>query len=183
MGCKVTSGIDFTCNDLKKIGGVAPAFWVGYLSDLDTKFNLNQTDDIGTLDFGAYGGLYRFEGNKFSHTATSELQVTAGGNKSYRETFIAKLLSDSTADDVTLQELNLGNDIFILYLDNNRVFKILGAGNGLSAESDAFSTGQTGDSDVTDTITLSGFELQKPLRFSTDGGYDATLAYIESFEL
>lgn len=183
MACKITDGIDFDCTNLLKVGGVQPDFWVGYLSELDTAFSLSQTADINTIDFGAYGGLRRFSGNKFAHSAGSELVVAAGGTKSWRHTFVAKLNADSTADDKTLQDLSLGNDIFIIYPDNNRVFKILGAGNGLSVESDVENSGQTGDSDTSDTVTLVGQELTKPLRFSLAGGYQATLDYLESREL
>lgn len=183
MACKITGGLDFDCLNLLKVGGTQPDFWVGYLSDLDTQISLAQSADISTLDFGAYGGLYRFSGNKFAHSAGSELVVAAGGNKSWRHTFVAKLISDSTGDDKVLQDLALGNDIFIVYQDNNRVFKILGPGNGLSVDSDVENTGQTGDSDTSDTITLTGQELVKPLRFSLGAGYQASLDYLESREI
>lgn len=183
MACKITGGLDFDCTNLLKVGGVQPDFWVGYLSDLDTAFSLTQSADINTIDFGAYGGLYRFSGNKFAHSGGSELVVSPGGNKSWRHTFVAKLISDSTSDDKILQDLALGNDIFVIYQDNNRVFKILGPGNGLSVDSDVENTGQTGDSDTSDTVTLTGQELVKPLRFSLGAGYQATLDYLESREL
>lgn len=183
MACKITQGIDETCEDQLSVGGADQTFWVGYLSDLDTAFSLAQTADISQLDFGAYGGLYRFDGKKFQHQFGSELVVSAGGNKSYTHTAIVKLLADSTADDKTLQNLNLGNDIFIIYQTNNNVFKILGPGKGLTSTADVENTGQTGDADTTDTVTLTGSERVKPLRFSLAGGYSATLAYIESFEL
>lgn len=183
MSCKVSQGTGFDCTDLKKVGGNQPDFYVGYLSELDTAFNLNQTADIGSIDFGPYGGLRKFTGNKFSHTGGAELVVAGGGNKSYRQSVVVKLLSDSTADDLTLQTLSLGNDIFIIMEDNNRVFRIYGAGNGLSAEADVFNTGQTGDSDITNTITLTGQELTYPLRFRLGSGYQGTKDYLDSFVL
>jgi len=183
MSCKITDGLDFDCANLLKVGGTFPDFWVGYLSELDTPFSLAQTADINAIDFGSYGGLRKFSGNKFAHSAGSELIVAAGGTKSWRHTFVAKLIADSTADDKILQDLSLGNDIFIVYQDNNRIFKILGAGSGLSVDSDVENTGQTGDSDTSDTVTLTGQELSKPLRFSLGAGYAATLAYLTSREL
>jgi hypothetical protein len=183
-GCKITTGLGFTCADQVRVGGVAPDFWVGYLSELDTLFSLAQTADIGTIDFGSYGGLRKFSGNKFWHQASTELQVAQGsGNRSWKQTFVAKLLADSTTDDVTLQTLALGNDIFIIYQDSNQQFYIMGAGAGLSAESDTQSTGQTGDSDTTDTVTLSGSELTKPLRFKAGATASTTLAYLRGFEI
>lgn len=183
MACKITTGLAFSCADQVGVGGVYPDFWVGYLSELDTQFSLAQTADINAIDFGSYGGLRKFSGNKFWHQASTELQIAQGsGNRSYKQTFVAKLLADSTVDDVTLQTLSLGNDIFIVYADNNRQFFILGAGSGLSAESDTVSTGQTGDADTTDTVTLSGSEKTRPLRFNRNG-YDASLLYLNSFVL
>lgn len=183
MSCKVTTGISNTCADLLRVGGADKTFWVGYLSDLDTQIALTQTTDVRTLDFGSYGGLYRFDGNKFSHAFGSELTVAGGGNKSYKHSFVGKLLSNSTADDVELQQLALGDDIFIIAPDNNRTFFILGAGNGLSAVTDPQNSGQTGDSDTTHTVTLEGQELTLPLRFELLAGYQATLDYLESREV
>lgn len=182
MACKVTSGIVNDCSDLLRVGGIDKQFWVGYLSDLDTQFSLTQSGDIASIDFSVYGGLYKFDGNKFSHSFGSELVVAAGGNKSYKHSFVAKLLTNSTADDKVLQDLNLGNDIFVIVQDNNRDFFILGAGNGLSAVSDVMNSGQTGDSDASDTVTLEGQELTKPLRFFTTD-YQTSLNLLVSYEI
>ncbi len=183
MACKIEQGIENSCEDLLKVGGLDKTFWVGYKSELDTQISLAQTEDVRTLDFGSYGGLRRFDGQKFSHSYEAPLSVAAGGNKSYIHTFIGKVLSGSTEDDVTLQTLALGNDIFIVVQDNNRQFFILGAGNGLSASAGTQASGTTGDSDTSDTITLSGQEITKPLRFSLLAGYQATLDYLVSMEL
>lgn len=182
-GCKISQGVSNGCQDLLRVGGMDKTFWVGYKSDLDTQISLDQNADINALDFGAYGGLYRFDGQKFSHTFGDELVIAQGGNRSYTHTVVVKMLSNSTEDDVTIQNLNLGNDIFIIVQDNNQKFFILGAGNGLSSTADVQNSGQTGDSDTSDTITLSGQERTKKLRFSRGAGYQATLDYLESMEI
>jgi hypothetical protein len=181
--CKADSGITNTCADLLKVGGLDKTFWVGYKSELDTQISLSQTTDVRTLDFGSYGGLRRFDGQKFSHSYSSPLAVASGGNRSYTHTFNGKVISGSTADDVILQNLALGDDIFVVVQDNNRQFFILGAGNGLSASAGNRDTGTTGESDTSDTITLSGSETTLPLRFSHEAGYQATLDYLESREV
>jgi len=183
MACKAADGLTFTCADTLKVGGVSPTFWIGYLSELDTAISLLQTADINTLDFGSYGGLRRFEGNKFSHSAGYALVEAAGGNKSYTHSVTAKVVSDSTADDVILQDLSLGNDIFVVSQDNNRVFYIYGAGNGLRVSANTQNSGTTGDSDTTYQLTLEGQELTMPLRFSRGAGYQNTLDYLEGMEL
>lgn len=182
-GCKAAGGLKATCEDKLRVGGADPDFWVGYLSELDTPFNLARTSDITTIDFGSYGGLRKFEGQKFQNSFGSELVVGGGGNKSYSQTGIVKLLSDSTADDLILEQLNLGDDIFIVYQNNNEEVFILGAGNGLSSTAAVQNTGTTGDADTSDTVTLTGSERTKPLRFKVGGTLAATLAYLKSFEL
>jgi hypothetical protein len=96
--------------------------------------------------------------------------------------FAFKILTNSTADDLTLQDLNLGNDVFVVVQDNNQKFFILGAGNGLSVVTDVQNSGQTGDSDASDTVTLEGQELTKPLRFLVTN-YQSTLTFLESNEV
>lgn len=184
MSCKVTQGIGNSCEDLLKSGGISKTFWVGYKADLDTQISQAQTADINTLDFGAYGGLYRFDMTKFSGSFSDSMQRANGsGNVSYLHQFVCKLLTGSTTDDVTLQKLHLGDDIFIVTEDTNQEFFILGSGNGLQALSSENSSGETGDSDIRDTVTLQSSEKIKKLRFRLAGGYQATLDYIESREI
>lgn len=184
--CKATSGITNTCDDLLRVGGADQTFWVGYLSELTTRLPISQTADISTLPLSVYKGLRRFDGQKFSHSFGSELVVASGGNKSYRHTLAARLLANSTADDVVLQDLALATDAFIIVQDNNENFFILGASKGMQAESDVQNTGTTGDADASDTITLVGSERTKPLRFRVSQGataYQDTLNYIQAREI
>lgn len=182
--CRASNGFTSSCADLLRVGGLDRTFWLSYNSMLDTKISLLQTADINTLDFGSYGGLLRFDGNKFSHSYTDELQVAQGsGNRSYRHMVSVKVLPGTTADDVILQQLNLGQDIFAVVQDNNRQFFILGAGNGLSSESNTRTSGETADSDTRNTLVLAGSEVTMALRFATGGGYDHTLAYLTGLEL
>ena len=181
--CKAAGGLTTTCEDLLRVGGLSKTFWVGYLSELDTQISLDQTADVNALDFIAYGGLRRFDGSKFSHSAGFETQRAAGGTISYKHSVSVKLLSDSTADDVILQDLSLGQDIFIIVEDNNRDFFIYGAGNGLTVESGSQNSGETGDADARVTMVFSGQEKTLPIRFALGAGYQATLNYLVGFEI
>lgn len=183
MACKAESGLTVTCEDLLRVGGLGKTFWVGYLSELDTQISLTQAADITAIDFGSYGGFRRFDGTKFSHSAGYEIQRSASGTISYKHSVSVKLLNDSTADDVILQDLSLGQDIFILAEDNNRDFFIYGAGNGLTVESGTQNTGETGESDTRTSMVFSGQETTLPIRFSSPAGYQAALNYIESLEV
>ena len=55
-----------------------------------------------------------------------------------------------------------------------------GAGAGLSATEGVQDTGQTGDADTSDVITLTGQEKTKPLRFMLGSGFSATAAFLEA---
>jgi len=181
--CKITSGISNGCSDLLRVGGLDKTFWLFHKSELDTQIALTQGADINTLDFGAYGGLKRFDGQKFSHQFTSPLVVANTGNRSYAPTVTIKILVGTTAQDVQIQNLNLAQDIVAIVQDNNQNFFIIGAGNGLYVTQDDHGSGQTGDADQTDTIVLTGAELTRPLRFRLAGGYQATLDYLVSREI
>lgn len=184
MGCKVTDGFGNSCTDRLKVSGLGKKFWILYKEDLDTQISLAQTADINTLDFGAYGGLYAFDGSKFAHDYTWEEAVASGGNISINQTLNVKLSPSSTAEDVILQSLLQGDDIVAIVEDLNREFLILGAGNGLtSTAASGGSGGKETGGDTAASITLSGNEKTLPLRFALGGGYDATLAYLEGFEL
>ncbi len=183
MSCKADEGLGFDCSNLLSVGGVQPVIWFGYLSELDTLFSLALTADISQIDFGSYGGLRRLEGNKFWHSEGSEQIEATGGNKSYTHTVNVKVIADSTTDDRTLHQMSLGNDLFFIVPDNNRVIKIYGGGAGMKSTVNLQNTGQTGDSDTTNQLTFVGSELTPPLRFALGAGYDASIAYLENFEV
>ena len=123
------------------------------------------------------------EGNKFAHSAGYTMNEVAGGNKNYTHSVAVKVISDSTSDDVILQNFSLGNDLFIIIPDGNEQLFIFGAGAGLRVSANTQNTGQTGDSDTTYQVTFEGTEKTMPLRFAKAGGYSASLTYLASVEI
>jgi hypothetical protein len=181
MACKMTAGVTNTCPDLRKVSGLKKDIWIGYLSDLDTQFSVAQSADLNTIDFGSYGGLYKVEGAKFAHDFSWELAVASGGNKSFNHMVNIKATPGSTTEDTQIQNLLLGDDIFVVVEDLNREFYILGGANGLTGSAGTGgSGGKESGGDTADVITLSGNEPTKPLRFALGGGYQATRDYIVS---
>jgi len=67
MGCKAQYGISNVCGDILFPGGADQDFYVGYISDLSTRFSLTQSGVISSLAFTAYNGLVKFSGQKFAH--------------------------------------------------------------------------------------------------------------------
>lgn len=181
MGCKAVNGILNVCGDLVFPGGADPFFYVGYLSDLGTQFSLTQTGDISSIQFQAYKGLVKFEGPKFSHNFTWETGQGPGKNIYFIHKAAVKLMALSTADDVEVQRLAQASDAFIIFRSNADEFKIMGAGRGLSVEPGALGgTGQQASDDVSDTLTLSGAEKTKPLRFFSSS-VSATLTLLDGY--
>lgn len=181
MSCKVASGMTNDCTSRLKSSGLGKNFWLGYKSDLDTQISQTQSADISQLDLGSYGTLYKFEGSKFAHDYTWEGKFTPGGNVSYDHIFNWKLNADSTADDLTIQKLNLGDDIFIIVETTNQEFLILGSGNGMAATAaTGGSGGKESGGDTSDSGTLTANEKIKPLRFTRGDGYQGTLDYLNS---
>lgn len=164
--CKVTNPVQLACGDLLYPGGADGVFYVGYISDLGIKLSNAQTSDISSLTFMAYAGLRKFEGAKFSHNFGSELAKGTGGNLSFTHRGTVKLITQSTADDVSMQQLAQATDAFIIYQNNNNQWMILGPTKGLQAAPGPLQTTgvATGD-DISDTLILEGAEKTKPLRF------------------
>lgn len=180
-GCKSLYGIRNVCGDLLQIGGLDPDFYVGYISDLSTRFSLTQTAVISSLAFSAYNGLVKFNGNKFWHQAAWPFVLGGGGFGFYQQSFTARLLALSIQDDVESQRLQQAQDAFIIVKHNSLGFLILGAGNGLRgmASPGGNASGLNAEDDVTDQILLQGAERTKPLRFLvTDEA--TTVAYLDA---
>lgn len=179
MPCKVSTGIRNVCGDIVFPGGADQDFYVGYVSDLSTKIPTTQAAVVSSLSFFAYAGLVKFEGQKLAHKFDWELQKGAGGNIFYLHRATIKLIALSVNDDVEVQRLAQGQDIFIINKNNNGVYKIYGAKNGMAAASGNGTTGQAFGDDVTDTIVLEGPEVTKPLNFLvTDEA--TTKAYLDA---
>jgi hypothetical protein len=181
--CKATTGFSADCSDIKMVGGADRTVWFGYLSELDTQFDLTQTGNITQIDFGSYGGLRRFDGRKFSNSFGSEIVKTGGGNICFKQTLTVKMLPSTFTEDKRYQELVSGDDLFAIVQDNNRNLFILGASNGLIIDAGSNNSGETGESDIRDSITFVGFEQIRRLRFALAAGYQQTIDYLVSMEI
>ena len=181
MGCKSRIGVSQVCGDLLFPGGVDGEFYVGYISDLSTRFSLTQSGVITSLAFYAYGGLTKYGTQKFVNEGKWPFIKGAGGNGFYQQEFSAKVISLSTQDDVELQQLQQATDAFIISKNNNGSFLIYGAGNGLIAmpSPGGNTTGVQAADDVSDNVLLQGAEKTKPLRFLVTDEV-TTIAYLNA---
>ena len=178
--CKVLYGISTVCGDNLFPAGADKDFYVGYVSDLSTSIPLTQTGVISGLSFKGYAGLVKFQGNKYAHKFDCAFVRGPAGNISFTHRAIVKLLPLNTQDDVEEQKLLQGQDIFIIYRNNNDKFFIMGASKGLtSVAGELGTTGQAAGDDVSDTVTLEGAEKTKPLRFEVTD-LATTILYLDN---
>lgn len=179
--CKVVTGINNVCGDLLQASGVDKDFYVGYVSDLSTRFPLTQTAAVNVITFTPYSGLIKFEAQKFSHKFDYDLAKGAGGGISYVHKGMVKVMNLSTADDVELQRLTQAQDMFIISPDNNENIFIYAPSRGFSAVAGPIrTTGQNAGEDILSTVNFESNEKVLPLRFTLGGTYLADITYLNS---
>lgn len=180
LDCGIGSGIDITCDDLRKPGGVYRAAWVFNLSALRTPIPVTAEDYITNLNFNTYVSLYKFESNKFSHEGTWQQQVSDGGAVSYLQTVILRVANNNPTADAVIQDASVA-ELGVILKTNAGEFLIFGAENGLSASAET--TGGTGRQATDNTFTqlnLTGTERFLPKRLLIGGSSSTTQLYLDS---
>lgn len=175
--CLITSGIDASCADLTRVGGVRRK---AYLFNLEEKSGYNFSDGyLTTILFPTYKGLYEVKANNKSHSGGSQvIRPSAGGNKYFQHDAILKMFDSSPEDDEFIESL-LNASIGIILETNNNEFIGYGFTNGMELITGVQNTGQEAGSDTTTTATFQGEEPLKPFRIlRTD--YETTKAYLNS---
>jgi hypothetical protein len=179
MACGITSGIDITCDELRKVGGVNKNAYVTNLSDIDS-YTIDGSGYITAITFATYKGLYKFESKKQAHSGGYASQSQdPGGNKFYQHDVILKMFSSTPSDDQVLEDLLVADSVIILET-NNKEFKLYGKENGMDVNPQTQNSGQATASDIADSITLIGAEPDMPKRI-LDTDYATTKALIESY--
>jgi len=180
LDCGISDGIDITCDDLRKPGGLYRTVWVFNLSDLRLPIDVTQAAYITDLEFFVYRSLYVFSSTKFSHDAVWQQQNGDGGNVSYIQTVNLRIANSDPASDRVIEDASV-SDLGVITRSNAGEFLIWGAENGLS--SDPATTGGTGRQSTDSTftqLTLVGTERFLPKRLLIGGSTAATLAYLNA---
>jgi hypothetical protein len=179
--CGISSGIDYDCLSKRRISGVKKV-WLFNVDTLTSAIDPNGTDYVTGLEFNGYDGLYLFDAGKFSHSATSTINVQAdSGAVSFLQQVILRVFADSPAEIAVLADL-LVSTVGAVVLTNNNEFRIYGAVNGLSATEGAVSpTGRAQGEDTATSVTLTG-EESLPYRLLLKTDYATTLAYIQALQ-
>jgi hypothetical protein len=180
--CGINSGIDYDCLSKRRISGVKKV-WLFNVSQLNAAIDPNGDGYVNGLEFNGYDGLYLFDAGKFSHSATSTINVqTDSGAVSFLQSVILRLFVDSPEEIATISDL-LVSEVGAIVLTNNNEFRIYGAQNGLSAtEGNVSPTGRAQGEDTATTITLTG-EENLPFRLLLRTDFATTLAYVQALEV
>lgn len=180
LDCGISSGIDITCDDLRKPGGVYRAVWVYNKSALRNPLPVSSADYIKDLPFTTYASLYKLESNKYTHEATWQQQNGDGGNISYLQTVILRVVNNNPTADAVIEDLSVA-EVGVIALTNAGEYLIFGAENGLSSSPQT--TGGTGRQATDNTFTqlnLTGTERFLPKRLLIGGTATATQAYLDA---
>jgi hypothetical protein len=180
--CGIGSGVDYNCLAKKRISGVKKV-WLYNLDLLSSPVDPNGFDYVQGLEFTGYDGLYLFDAGKFSHSATSTPNKnTDSGTGTFLQSVTLRLFPDTPTELKTISDL-LVSDVGAIVLTNNNEFRIYGAQNGLSGNSDGAvnPTGRLQGEDVTTSITIVGEETL-PYRILLRTDYATTLAYVTALQ-
>lgn len=179
--CGIGSGIDYNCLAKKRISGVKKV-WLFNIDLLASPVDPNGSGYVQGLEFTGYDGLYLFDAGKFSHSATSTINLqTDSGAISFLQSVILRLFVDSPTEIQVLSDLTSAT-VGAIVLTNNNEFRIYGAQNGLSAsEGDVSPTGRLQGENTATTITLTG-EENLPYRLLLKTDFATTLAYVQALQ-
>jgi hypothetical protein len=180
--CGIGSGIDYDCLSKRRISGVKKV-WLFNLDNLTTALDPNGEGYLGGLEFDGYDGLYLFDAGKFSHSASSPINVQAdSGAVSFLQSVVLRVFADSPTEIAVVADLLVAT-VGAVVLTNNNEFRVYGAQNGLSATEGTISpTGRAQGEDTASTITLTG-EESLPYRLLQRVDFATTLAYVEALEV
>ena len=177
--CKITAGIDLTCDDKRRLGGLNTRFWI-----FDPSTVTSYTTPAGYVEdivFAAAEGTQTFESPDNSCSAGWEIVTAEGGNKFFNHTVAIKLMSTTPSDDLVIEDMIVAKMGVIVETQNGE-FLIYGGNNGLKTTEGTQNSGAEDASDVTDTLSMSGGDKNKPKRFFvTDNA--TTLALLVSYEI
>lgn len=177
-GCKITDGIDSNCGTQRRVGGVKKVAFIFNIEDVTYTFD--SSGFITAISFPAYEGLFKFQGQKQSHSGGwIEVTQEPGGNKFYQHDVLLKMITDTPADDAVLEQL-LVACVGVILETNNRQFIIYGHFNGLEQTAGVQNSGQAFASDVGATLNLTGGEEDLPQRF-LNGTYQQTKDQLETY--
>lgn len=180
LQCGISDGIDITCADLRKPGGLYRIAWVFNKEALRIPIDVTLAAYVTSLEFLTYVSLYKFESTKFSHEAVWTQQAGDGGNVSYQQSVTLRLANSNPAADKVIEDASV-SELVVITRSNAGEYLIWGAENGLgSGDGTTGGTGRQSTDSTFTTLVLGGVERYLPKRLLIGGSDAATLAYLNA---
>ena len=88
--CKITADVDLTCEDLRRLGGLNPRFWMYAPADAVATEDLDGY--VESLTFASGTNTFTFESPDNTCSAGWEAVSAEGGNKFFNHTVAIKLI-------------------------------------------------------------------------------------------
>lgn len=179
MSCKITSGVDLDCVDLRRLGGLNTRYW-GYSPEDAVAGAPSLEGYIESLTFATGTNSFTFYSPDNSCSAGWEEVKAEGGNTFFNHTVAIKIAATSPSDDAVIEEVSVAKTVWIVETQNQE-FLIYGINNGLKSTEGLQNSGAEDASDTTSSLTFAGGDKSLPKRFMiTD--YETTLALLVSYE-
>lgn len=179
LNCGIVAGMDITCDDLRKPGGLFKDVWVFNIDDLRLPIAVGTDSYLTSLELDTYRLLYKFSSTKYSHEATWTEQTGEGGNKSYRQQVTLRLFNSNPTDDAVIEDLGVSN-VGVIVKTNAGEFLIYGAETGLTSDGSTGGSGRNGTDTTTSSIVLVGDERFLPKRLLIGGSAANTQIAIDA---
>lgn len=119
------------CEGLKKLGGIAPNFYVGAIQDVSS-ITYDATDGFPTaLTFASSKVLIKVTAKQNKHSYTEPIQDEGEGNMPlFQQTFTAKVYHSTQAERNAIQDIVGLDRAFVIYEGRDGQFYVVGLTNG-----------------------------------------------------
>jgi len=153
--CGISGGIGLSCDTkIASSGGLKQLAFLANLADI-VSFSYNGNNEISSINFATYKGLYEFTSTKSGASTISDINVNEGGVGFYPHTVVLSLLDITPAQKAVLQDLANSEVVAIVETSAGR-FELFGWPLGLQIESAPRNSGNTPEESTARVVTLVG---------------------------
>ncbi len=154
--CAITNG--WNCPDCTEKFGVPgiqrDEIWIANHAEI-TAFVSIVTGEVSNLTFASYKGLKKLCVHKDTGLAGEELVKANNAGSHYTQSFIGRVIDDSTATRTAIEDL-VDVPVVIITKKKNNKFVIIGESGDLELTENSKSTGATTGDDTGDLLTFAG---------------------------
>ena len=185
---ELLTGIEGTCDAIKRPGGLDKRVWIGVVSDLTAITQTANTNEITAFTFAATKGLKKFIGRNEKHSGTVGFEAGDNVNIIPQELSLV-LYVKSAAERKSLDDLLKVNDncLFVIVETNAGQLEVWGINKstnfnnfGLKPSGNQGSTGVMLNDSTAFTVTLSGKLLNSPLLYKEATAIETAIGEIDA---